>query len=921
MTSIPRFFRKLQRLFSRDRFRNELNEEMDFHRAAAEKAFVAEGMDPEAAGYAAKRQFGNVTRLQERSHEAIRFRLETVGQDVAFAVRQLRKNPGFAITAILTLALGIGANTAIFTLVHAVLLKNLPVVDPKALVRVGDNERCCNLNLASTDSDYTIFSYAGYKYLRDHTPEFEQLAAVQAGGVGLSVRRSSGDVSSHSSLGEFVSGNYFATFGIEPYAGRVIMPSDDTDGAPPVAVLSYSAWQRDYAGDPGVIGSTFVMNTHPITIIGVTPRTFYGERMTEEPRDFFFPISQEPTLGFYSVRNKPALGWLFLIGRVRPGTAIAPLQAKMSGLLRQSLSQLPPYQDKHGREHLAKAHVVLTPGGAGIAGMQHQAASSLWLLMGLSGLVLLIACANIANLMLVRGLARRVETSIRMALGAGRTRIARQMVTECVVLACLGGLAGLGLAYAGTKSLLALMFPDSPNVTVHATPSLPVLGFAFGISLVTGLIFGVAPAWITSREKPVNAMRGANRATRDRTSVLQRSLVILQTALSLVLLMGAGLLGKSLNNLEHQDFGLETDGRVIISLNPLKAGYKPGQLPGLYQQMEDKFQALPGIKRVGLTLYTPLEGNSWSFYVFVQGQRPPNPGEELGASFNRASPDYFQAVGQRILRGRAFTAADTASAPGVAVVNEAFVKRNLKPGEDPIGQHFGAEEIKNSGDFEIVGVVEDSKYISARDAVEPMYFTPLLQQSHMSPDKNVDASSLYIGALVLQTKGTVPDLEAQVRKTLASIDPNLTVDHYQTFAQQIDGNFDAERMTARLTMLFGLLALALASVGLYGVTSYSVARRTPEIGIRMALGAGRGGVVGMVMRGAMLQAGIGIAIGIPTALLCVRFVKSQLYDMAGYDLTVMAGAVVVLVIATGMAGFIPAQRAASTDPMESLRSE
>jgi macrolide transport system ATP-binding/permease protein len=920
MASFVRFLRKMQLLFGRQRFRDELNEEMEFHRAAAERALVDEGMTPEGARYAARRQFGNVTRMNEQSHEVVGFRIETIAQDIAFAMRQLRKNPGFAMTAILTLALGIGANTAIFTLVHAVLLKNLPVLNPKALVRVGDNEGCCNLNLASTDSDYTIFSYDGYKYLRDHTPDFEQLAAVQAGGVDLSVRRSSGDITAHSSLGEFVSGNYFATFGIEPYAGRVIMPSDDADGAPPVAVLSYRAWQRDYAGDPSVIGSTFVMNTHPMTIIGVTPRTFYGDRMTEEPRDFYIPISQEPTLGFYAVRNRPAIGWLFLIGRVKPGTAIAPLQTKMSGLLRQSLSQLPSYQDKHGREHLAQAHVVLTPGGAGIANMQHQTASSLWLLMGLSGLVLLIACANIANLMLVRGLARRVETSIRMALGAGRTRIARQMVTECVVLACLGGLAGLGLAYVGTKSLLALMFPDSPNVTVHATPSLPVLGFAFGISLVTGVIFGVAPAWITSREKPANAMRCANRATRDRTSLLQRSLVILQTALSLVLLVGAGLLGKSLNKLEHQDFGLETDGRVIVSLNPLKAGYKPGQLPGLYQQMEDKFQALPGIKRVGLTLYTPLEGNSWSFYVFVQGLRPPNPGQELGASFNRASPDYFQAVGQRIVRGRAFNTADTASAPSVAVVNEAFVKRNLKPGEDPIGQHFGAEEIKNSGDFEIVGVVEDSKYISARDAVEPMYFTPLLQQSRTSPHKDVDAS-LYIGALVLQTKGMVPDLEAQVRKTLASIDPNLTVDHYQTFAQQIDGNFNAERMTARLTLLFGLLALALASVGLYGVTSYAVARSTPEIGIRMALGADRRGVIGMVMRGALLQAAIGVAIGIPTALVCVRFVKSQLYDMAGYDLPVMAGAVFALAIAAGLAAMIPAQRAASVNPVDALRAE
>jgi macrolide transport system ATP-binding/permease protein len=841
-------------------------------------------------------------------------------QDVRYSLRQLRKTAGFTVTAVLTLALGIGANTAIFTLVHAVLLKNLPVVDPKSLVRVGDNEYCCTLNLSSFESDYTIFSYDGYKYLRDHTPEFEELAAMEAGGADLSVRRASGDMAPHSSRGEFVSGNYFHTFGIQPFAGRFLIPSDDGDGAQPVAVMSYQAWQRDYAGDPSVIGGSFVMNTHPVTIIGVAPQAFYGDRMTETPPDFYLPISQEPTLGFYAVRNKPELGWLFLIGRVKPGTALGPLQAKMSGLLRESLAQLPAYQSEHGREHLAKGHVVLTPGGIGIANMQHNAASSLHLLMGLSGLVLLIACANIANLMLVRGLARRAEISIRMALGAARARVLRQIVTESLVLACLGGLAGLALAYAGTRSLLALMFPNSPSLPIEAAPSLPVLGFAFSLSLLTGLIFGIAPAWISSREQPANAMRGVNRTTGDGSSWLQRSLVILQAALSLVLLVGAGLLGKSLNKLEHQDFGLETDNRVIVNMNPLKAGYQPAQLQGLYQQIEDKFQAIPGVERIGLTLYTPLEGNTWSFYVYVQGQRAPDPGQDVTAMFDRASPDYFKAVGQRVVRGRTFTPADTATSAGVAVVNQAFVKKLFKPGEDSIGQHFGSQVIKSSGDFEIVGVVEDTKYESARDSAIPMYFTPMLQQSRTSPPKDLDAS-LYASALVLQTKGITPGLESQVRKTLASIDPNLTLDHYQTFAQQIHGNFNAERMVTRLTLLFGLLALALASVGLYGVTSYMVVRRTPEIGIRMALGAARGRVVGMVMRGAMLQAGIGLAIGIPIALLCARFVKSQLYNVSGQDGWVIAGAVVALAVSACVAGLIPARRAASTDPMRALRVE
>jgi macrolide transport system ATP-binding/permease protein len=849
----------------------------------------------------------------------------TLIQDIRYAVRQLRKTPGFMATAILTLALGIGANTAIFTLVHAILMKNLPVVDPKALVRLGNNEDCCILNeVASSRGDsYSIFTYETYKYLRDHTPEFEQLAAMEGGGADLSARRAAGDAASHSSRGEFVSGNYFETFEVRPFAGRALTPADDADGAAPVAMLSYQAWQRDYAGDPSVIGSSFVVNTHPVTIIGVTPQGFYGDRLAETTPDLYLPISQEPTLGFYAVRNNANLGWLFLIGRVKPGVEQGALQEKLSGLLRQSLGQLKDFQTAHGKQLLAKAHVVLTPGGIGVANMQHRAASSLYLLMGLAGLVLLIACANIANLMLVRGLARRAEISIRMALGAARARVVRQMLTESVVLACLGGMAGVLLAFAGTKLLLGLMFSQATVMPVDAAPSLPVLGFAFAVSVVTGLIFGVAPAWIGSKEQPANAMRGANRSTQEGSSLLQRSLVILQAALSVVLLIGAGLLGKSLNKLQHQSFGLETDNRVIVDMNPQKAGYKPGQLQGLYQQIEDTFHAMPGVEQVGLTLYTPLNGDSWNWYVFVQGQRAPDVGQENAAMFDRASPEYFKAIGQRVVRGRAFTAADTATSPRVAVVNQAFVKKLFKPGEDPIGQHLGANDIKNSGDFEIVGVVEDTKYQNARELPDPMYFTPMLQQSPTRPANDLDAS-IYAGQFVLHMKAVTPGLEERVRKTLSSIDPNLSVDHYQTFEKQIEGNFSGERMIARLTLLFGVLALVLAAVGLYGVTAYGVQRRTQEIGIRMALGSSRGSVVGMVLRGAMLQTAVGLVIGIPVALLCVRSIKSvqsQLYQVVGRDAGVIAAAVCTLAVAACIAGIIPARRAASIDPAKALRTE
>jgi macrolide transport system ATP-binding/permease protein len=842
-------------------------------------------------------------------------------QDVQYALRQLRKAPGFALTAIVTLALGIGANAAIFTLVHAVLLQNLPVGDPKALVRVGDKGDCCVLGGPPENDSYSLFSYDFYKHLRDTTPEFENLAAMQAGsGLGsITARRSVGGGLAKPSIGEFVSGNYFQTLELQAFAGRVMLPSDDVEGAPMVAVLSYQAWRRDYAADPSVVGSTFVLNTHPVTIVGVTPPSFYGDRMSDSPPDFFIPMVMEPLLDTGAFLHRPDLNWVYLLGRVKPGTALAPLQEKINANLRQWLTSLAVYQTEDGKKALARTHLALTPGAMGIERLQEQYSSGLNLLMGISALVLLIACANIANLMLVRGMARRAETSLRMALGAQRKRIIRQMLTESIVLACLGGLAGLVVAYGGTRVLLSLAFPDSPNLPIHASPSLTVLGFAFALSLVTGLLFGMAPAWITSLSEPAEALRGSNRSTRDGSSVLQRSLVVVQAALSLVLLVGAGLLTRSLNRLEHQSFGLETENRMVVHISPNNAGYKPEQLQSIYDQIEQSLGALPGVEKVGVASYSPLDGDNWGEGVYVQGRPAPGPNDHIGASWARVSPDFFETIGQKVLRGRGIVQQDTASSPTVAVVNQAFVKKFFPAGGDPIGVHFGVDGVKSSGEIEIVGVVSDVKYMDPREEVRAMYFRPLLQRAPTSD--GVGVRSLYAGAITLQMKGPSAGLESQVRRTLSGIDPNLTVVSFSTFSDQIDGQFSQEKLIARLTLMFGVLALALASVGLYGVTAYTVARRTPEIGVRMALGAGRGSVVSMVLREAMLQAGIGLAIGIPIALLCVRFLKTQLYGTGGQDPAVLVGAVTVLLFSAGVAGLIPARRAASTDPVKALRTE
>jgi predicted permease len=842
--------------------------------------------------------------------------------DIRIAFRQLRKSPGFAITVILTIALGIGANTAIFTLVHAVLMKSLPVVDPKTLYRVGDKDDCCvSGGYLNDDGDFDLFSYELYRHFQDTTPEFEQLAAMQSGGGEMTVRLGSEPAKSERT--EYVSGNYFTTFGIGAFAGRMLTPADDTPGAAPVTVLSYWAWQSDYGSDPSVVGSTLYIQGQPVTVVGIAPSGFFGDRIRSRPPAIWIPLSLEPLIERENSNLRvPESNWVYVVGRVRPGIGIGPLQAKMSNTLRVWLGTQDAYTRNGGATIIPKQHVAITPGGAGIQNLQQETGKGLYLLMAISGLVLLVACANVANLLLARGTTRKAETSIRMALGAARSRLVRQMLTESVLLACLGGLAGLFVAYEGTRTILSLAFPNSPHMPIDTSPSLPVLGFAFLLSLVTGVVFGIVPAWITSHSDPAEALRGLNRSTGDRASLPQKSLIVFQAALSLSLLVSAGLLTKSLRNLEHQDFGLQTTNRYVVHLDPAGAGYTPERLPALYQALEQRFGALPGVQGVGLALYSTLEGNNWGEGIRVEGQPEPGPNEHNVASWDRVNPMFFETVGQPVIRGRGFTAADTTTSQLVAVVNQAFVKKFF-PQEDPIGRHFGIFDIKYAGAFEIVGIVANAKYNNPREEYRPMYFRPLTQQLRVTDPNYVMAEgrSLYINSVTLNFRSRPQNVDAMVRHTLADIDPNLTVIDLLSLDEQVRDNFNQERLIARLTMLFGLLALVLAAVGLYGITSYSVARRTSEIGLRMALGADRGKVVRLVLRGAFAQVGLGLALGIPLTLVGAHFMSDQLYAVRSYDPLSIVLAVVVLSGAAALAGFVPARRAASIEPMEALRIE
>jgi len=845
-------------------------------------------------------------------------------QDLTYAFRQLRKTPGFTVTVLLTLALGIGANSAIFTLVNAILLHNLPVADPKTLIRIGDEDDCCVNGGWHDNGDYSLFATDTYSMFKKSLPEFEELAAMESGYAWrpITVRRAGPQTVAKSVMGTFVSGNYFRVFGLSPAAGRLFMDADDQKGAPITAVMSYDAWQQDYAADPTVVGSAFYINTKPATIIGVAPKGFYGDRVDTNPPKYFLPMNAMDLIIGAPYFNDPDTQWAYIIGRVKPGTSIPALQAKASGLLKQTYAPLKTFTDPRAQKVLPNTHVVLTPGGGGIQNMQDDYKDHLKLLQWIAALVLLVACANIANLLLVRGMSRRAELSIRSALGAQRSRIVRQLLTESVLLSVMGGLLGLAISYLGAHALLALAFPDQHNMPIHASPSPLVIGFAFALSLFTGVLFGLAPALMAARTQPAEALRSNARTTAHGASLLQRALVVLQAALSLVLLVAAGLFAQSLNKAENVDMKLDATNRYIAHINPQAAGYKNTEVEPLYQTIVDRFHAIPGVLRVGLATYTPMEENNWGSGVKVQGQ----PDINKGASWVKGTPEYFDSVGTRVVMGRGFASQDTLNGPPVAVVNQEFVKQFFG-NRSPIGHRFGFSgpgQAGLDGAHEIVGVVEDTTYTSVYWKDHAMYFLPLTQRAGSSKDPSPDATidkdqSMYAGALVIQTAHPMAGFEKIVADTLASINPNLTIVKFQTFQRQIDDRFIEERLIARLTSLFGGLALLLAAIGLYGVTSYTVVRRTPEIGIRMALGAQRIRVIGLVMRGAMLQALTGLAIGIPVAIFCVRYVKSQLYEITSVNTTVMAGAIGVLALAACVAGMIPARRAASINPVQALR--
>jgi predicted permease len=846
--------------------------------------------------------------------------MTSILHDLRYAMRQMGKSPGFTSMVVLTIALGIGANTAIFTLTHAVMLKSLPVPRPEQLYRLGDQPMCCLQS--GLEDNWGLFSDSLYRYFRDSTPAFAQLAAFQAGESDLSIRRN-GDHPAEHSRGEFVSGNYFSMFGIQPGAGRNIGPADDRLEAALVAMMSYRFWQQHYGLNRSVVGSAITINGTPFTIVGIAPPGFFGDSLREDPPDFWMPLATEPVLRPQnSLLRQPGLNWLYVMGRLKPDAQPSRVAAQTTVELQQWLSGQVQLSQAE-RKEIAKQVVHLTPGAEGIVGrLQSVYSRGLILLTCISGLVLLIACANIANLLFARGRALRRQLSICLALGASRARLVRQMLTESIVLAILGGTAALALAYGGARLLLALAFRGADYVPISPDPSWPVLGFTFVLSLFTGVVFGIAPAWTISHSDPIEALRGAKSSTDRHSALPQKSLVVLQAALSFVLLVVAGLLAQSPRNLENEQFGFEPSGRWIVNFDPELAGYTPQRLRGLYQQLQDRLGGIPGVKNVGISTYVPMSGWVWEDDVYVEGGPAAVPEGNLDAFWNRISPQYFETVGTPLLRGRAITAQDTPTSRHVAVINQSFAKKFFKPGVDPLGKYFGIGAAENGGSYEIVGVVADAKYWKA-DAVPAMFFLPYMQLTPYADDnfRKVDVRSNYAHNIELHVTGNPLNLGDTVRRALAGVDPNLTVLGIRTFDEQISRHFNQERLVGRLTSALGILALLLASLGIYGVTSHSVSRRTNEIGIRMALGADRRGVVALMLRGACIQTALGLGIGILAALASTKLLSSQLYGVKAYDPVIFASAAILLSVCGVIASLLPSRRAAKVDPMVALRYE
>ncbi|MBV8865304.1 MAG: ABC transporter permease [Acidobacteriaceae bacterium] len=910
---------------TRKRDEERLAAELEEHLALQTAENVSTGMDEVEARRQAALKLGSVVAIRESYWDQKGWPWgESLLQDVRLAFRRLVSAPGFALTSIAILGLGIGAVTSIFTLAYAVLFRSLAVAQPAELVKLGKAASCCYTGVYSQSPETSLVSYNLYRYFQSHAMGFAELAAFSASVDFYGVRRGDRPDAAQIQVGELVSGNYFEMFGTHAYAGRLLRSADDRPGAIPVAVMSYRLWQAKYGGDLKVIGSVFDLNQKPYTIVGIAPPDFYGDTLRSGPPDLYLPFA---VLGYgkNSVLSEVGTAWLDLIGRLRPGYRPEPVQAEMRVQLRHWLNSHAGEMTSNERATIPQQTLNLTPGGAGITQMRDEYEHWLRILMLVTGFVLLIVCGNVANLTLLRGLERRRQTAVSIALGARPWALVRQALIESMLLSVMGGLLALLVAYAGTSMILQTVFPatgDWGEIPIAASPSIPVLAFAFAISMLTGIAFGVGPAVMAIRTDAMEALRGASRSTARGSSLPRKLLVVLQAALALVLLSASGLLTAALHKIETQDFGFDQDRRIIIRFDASLAGYEPARVPALYRRIQESFGNLRGVETTTLCTYSPLSGDNWGWNISIDGHPAPGPNDDASSSMDRVVPGYFAAISNPVVRGRPIEERDTDNAQHVAVINEAFA-RKFFPRENPIGKHFGVEANGSPRRFLVVGVARDARYetFDLDKPPAPMFFIPEAQHELSAKGGELDAGSHYLrNIIVVERKGETVSI-ADLKKALAAVDPNLPITWIHTLREQVKGVFRPQRLIARLTSIFGVVALVLSSIGLYGLTAYNVGRRTAEIGIRIALGAQRGDAIALIMRGAFGLVATGLLIGLPLSVVAGRLLQSQLTGVGSFNSLVMSIATGSLAGCGLLAAAIPAWRASLILPWKALRTE
>jgi predicted permease len=838
--------------------------------------------------------------------------LQRLAQDMRFALRLMGRSKGFTAVAILSLALGIGANTAMFSITDALMLRMLPVRNPEQLVILSETS---DQNLLGAN-----FQYPAFRKFRDLTQVFSDVTAVCLLRRSNVIVNGPGGGLDPGTVGVgLVSGTYFSTLGASAAIGRTFTPDDDrVPGGHAVTVISYRYWERRFGLAPDVIGRTLTLNATTYTILGVTAPGFSGDWIGE-PTSLWIPIAMQSQVmlerpGLLDNPNPP---WVRVIARVKSGMTIAQAQAAAQVLNRQILRDLAgEHPTPEAMREIAKLRLNLDPAARGFSPQRTSFQQPLILLLTVVGLVLLIACANIANLLLARSTARQREIAVRLALGAGPGRILRQLLTESLLLATLGGALGMLVAVWGTNALLKILStgPFSPvgcaicgSLYVDVHPDWRILAFTAALCMLTGLLFGLAPAVRASRLSLSPALKG-NAAGSPGRFGLGKALVVSQVALSIVLLIGAGLFVRTLRNLKSQDMGFDRDHVLLIWTAPNHIGRQGAALGNFYETVQQRIASVPGVVSASPSAFGLMGSDGGGSPVRVLGYRP-RPDEDRFVRWSLVAPRFFSTVGMRLELGRDFTERDTETAPRVAIVNDSFA-RHYFPDQNPIGKRFGMRR-DTGNEIEIVGLVRDAKYNTTRDKNTKMIYIPFRQ----------DLGHLYTMRLAVRTDHESPALTTRIRDELRSLDRNLPILGIESIEQQLNQSLAQERLIATLSGFFGAVALLLASMGLYGVMSYTVARRTNEIGIRLALGATRAGVLGMVLRESVWLAGLGIAIGVPATLAATRLISAMLFGVSASDPWTVGAAAVLLIVVAALASFVPARRASKVDPLMALRYE